>query len=74
MGKRSDIERHTVLCPICQHPILDHMNVCPHCGNEIQTSYFTEDKAISDKTKKLIRGIIIAVAVVLVVWFLIKKS
>ena len=61
-------ERHTVLCPHCNQPVLDHMTKCPKCGGELTPKGY---QPMDDKTIKKIKTIAfivgLAVAAVLII-------
>lgn len=68
------LEKHTVLCPHCGQPVLDHMTQCPHCGGELTPAGYQpmdETKLKKIKTITFIVGMVIAVAV-LVLYFTLR--
>ena len=70
---RSDVERHTVLCPHCQKPVLDHMTKCPKCGGELTPDGY---RPPNPKTMKIIKIVsytigfaVAAVIAVMIIFF-----
>ena len=63
-----DAKRHTVYCPNCGEPVLDHLTVCPHCGGKLKPAVY---QPLSDERIKKIRivtytiGALVAVGVIL---------
>ncbi len=63
--KRAErIDRHTVACPHCGAPVLDHMTKCPHCGGELTPVGY---QPLSDKKIKKIRWITYSIGAVVTV-------
>lgn len=69
LKKQRDLERHTVVCPHCGRPVLDHMTECPYCKEELpKTGY----RPLSDEKLKKIRivtytiGGVVAVALIVI--------
>ena len=66
--KKSNIEKHTVACPHCGKPVLDHMTVCPHCKGELKSAYYDTTNMDSPARKKWrIIFLVIAVAIFIAV-------
>lgn len=73
--RQTNIEKHTLACPHCFQPVLDHMTKCPHCGGELEPDGY---KPMDPKKEKRIKaitytvGFIIAAAIVVMI-FVFKK-
>lgn len=74
--QRKYAEEHFVECPHCGEGVLDHMTKCPHCGGELKPKGY---QPLTDQQLKKIKritfaiGMVIAVAVLLVYFLVIKK-
>ena len=62
--RRADIERHTLPCPHCGTPVLDHLTKCPHCGGTLEPKGY---RPLSDEKIKKIRWITYSIGAVLTV-------
>lgn len=73
LKRQRDIERHSLACPHCSKPVLDHMTECPHCKGKLTPVGY---QPLSDEKIKKIRivtytiGAIVAIAVIVLVIFL----
>ena len=69
-------KEHFTQCPHCGEGVMDHMTKCPHCGGTLEPKGY---KPLTDKQIKKIKivtytvGMVIAVAVLLVYFLVIKK-
>ncbi len=65
--KAQRLDRHTVACPYCGTPVLDHMTQCPHCKKELTPAGY---QPLSDQKIKKIRivtysiGAVVTVAII----------
>ena len=65
---RKDLERHTVSCPHCGEPVLDHLKECPRCKGKLTPKAY---EPLSDEKIKKIRtitysiGAVVAIAIIL---------
>ena len=72
MKRQANLEKHTLPCPHCYKPVLDHMTKCPHCGGELEPDGY---KPPDEKKMKRIRivtytiGAVIAVAIAVMILF-----
>ena len=70
--RRKDIERHTLACPHCGKPVLDHMTECPHCKEKLKPTAY---QPLSDEKIKKIRiitysvGAVVAIALIVYLIF-----
>ncbi len=39
--RERDRKRHTVACPHCGKPVLDHMEECPYCKGKLEPTVYT---------------------------------
>ena len=75
LKKAKDLERHTLACPKCGKPVLDHMTECPHCKEKIKSGGYTP---LSDEKIRKIRyitytiGAIVAIGII--VWLIFFRG
>lgn len=50
--RRQGLERHTVLCPHCSKPVLDHLTECPHCKGKLTPAGY---RPPDPKTMKIVK-------------------
>lgn len=75
--KRQYAEKHIVQCPHCGEGVLDRVTTCPHCGGELKPVGYqplTDKQMKKIKTITYIVGSVIAVAVLLVYFLVIKPN
>ncbi len=71
--RRRELEQHTLACPHCGKPVLDHMTQCPHCKGKLEPAGY---QPLSDARIKKIRivtysiGAVVTVAIILLIIFL----
>ena len=66
--REHDLSRHTLSCPHCGKPVLDHMTECPHCKGKLEpTGYYVSDEKKLKKIKTItyIIGGVISVAIII---------
>ena len=72
LKKAKDLERHTLACPNCGKPVLDHMTECPHCKGELTPAGY---QPLSDQKIKKIRiitytvGALVSIAIIVFLIF-----
>ncbi len=65
--RQAQREKHTLACPHCGKPVLDHMTQCPHCKGELKPAGY---QPLSDKKLRKIRivtytiGAIVSVVII----------
>ena len=70
--RQRELEKHTVICPHCKKPVLDHYTECPHCKGKLEPRGY---QPLSDEKIKKIRivtytvGGIIAVGIIVYLMF-----
>lgn len=73
LKRQKTLEKHTVLCPHCNKPVLDHMTECPHCKGKLTPRGY---QPLSDEKIKKIRivtysiGAVVAIGIILMLIFL----
>lgn len=67
-NKRSNLEKHTVACPHCGFPVLDHMTECPKCHGELKPSGY---QPMNEKKIRKIRWITYSIGAVISVVIII---
>lgn len=71
LKKQRDLEKHTVVCPNCKRPVLDHMTECPYCKTKLpKTGY----RPLSDEKIKKIRIVTYTVGGVIAVLLIVLLS
>lgn len=73
--QKRQAEKHTLACPHCGQPILDHMTECPHCKEPLVPAGYQPMSDQKIKKIKLITfsvGMVIAIALI-VVLVVLKK-
>lgn len=70
--RKKDLERHSLACPNCGQPVLDHMTECPHCKAKLSPAGY---RPLSDEKLKKIRivtysiGALVAVGLIVFLIF-----
>ena len=73
--KKKGMQRHIVNCPSCGKEVLDHMTECPFChGTLTPLGYREKDPARIGKVRKVVYGICIGIAVVLILAIFLRNS
>lgn len=62
------LAQHTLACPHCGKPVLDHMKECPHCKGELEPVGY---QPLSDEKIKKIRIVTYTIGAVVAVGVLI---
>ncbi len=68
--KRAKLEKHTLACPNCGYPVLDHMTQCPNCKSKLTPVGY---QPMSDQKIKKIRwitysiGAVISIAIIVLI-------
>ena len=71
--KKSNLEKHIVVCPHCGKQALDHMADCPHCGKELGNNvYRALDAALKKKIKIALWIVLGAAALALVLYMFLR--
>lgn len=62
--RQAQLQKHAVDCPHCGKSVLDHMTECPYCKGALTPRGYTP---ISDRTQKIIKGVLWGVSIALIV-------
>jgi predicted amidophosphoribosyltransferase len=59
-------KKHVVSCPQCNKDVLDHMDVCPHCGKQLRKQFDEEKLKRFRRIANIVGFAICAVLLVLI--------
>ncbi|MBR7186080.1 MAG: hypothetical protein IKD43_01070 [Clostridia bacterium] len=62
--RQQNLERHTVICPNCGNPTLDHMTECPKCKGRLKPAVY---QPLSDERIKKIRIITYTIGAIITI-------